>query len=66
MVVPHALKCLRLKPTAKHCVLGRLSAEVGWKYHTVVSALEEKRIAKAAEYFKAKKAEEATKLKLKA
>ncbi|CAI8014520.1 60S ribosomal protein L13a [Geodia barretti] len=32
MVVPCALRVLRLKPGRKYCVLGRLSHEVGWKY----------------------------------
>ncbi|KAM4879819.1 large ribosomal subunit protein uL13 isoform 1-T1 [Sylvia borin] len=32
MVVPAALKIIRLKPTRKFAVLGRLAHEVGWKY----------------------------------
>ncbi|CAB3978311.1 60S ribosomal L13a-like [Paramuricea clavata] len=32
MVVPSALRVIRLKPGRRFCVLGRLSHEVGWKY----------------------------------
>lgn len=56
MVIPDALKVLRLKPGHKFCVLGRLSTEVGWKYWDTVKALEEKRKEKSAEFYKEKKA----------
>merc|ERR1712198_285662 len=56
MVVPDALKALRLKPGRKHCKLGRLSHEVGWKYQGVVATLETKRKAKSAVYYKTKMA----------
>ena len=36
MVVPRALRVLRLKPGRKYCTVGRLSHEVGWKYQDVV------------------------------
>ena len=36
MVVPQALRVLRLKPGRKYCTVGRLSHEVGWKYKDVV------------------------------
>lgn len=36
MVVPRALRVLRLKPGRKYCTVGRLSHEVGWKYKDVV------------------------------
>jgi hypothetical protein len=36
MVVPQALRVLRLKPGRKYCTVGRLSHEVGWKYQGVV------------------------------
>lgn len=36
MVVPQALRVLRLKPGRKYCTVGRLSHEVGWKYKEVV------------------------------
>lgn len=45
MVVPQALRVLRLQPGRKYCTVGRLSHEVGWKYQDVVErcVLPEKR-----------------------
>ena len=40
MVVPQALRVLRLKPGRKYCTVGRLSHEVGWKYKDVVERFE--------------------------
>lgn len=40
MVVPQALRVLRLKPGRKYCTVGRLSHEVGWKYKDVVERYE--------------------------
>jgi len=37
VVVPQALRVLRLKPGRKYCTVGRLSHEVGWKYQDVVA-----------------------------
>merc|ERR1712241_1475354 len=37
MVIPSALKVLRLKHGRRFCSLGRLSHEVGWKYQDVVA-----------------------------
>lgn len=36
MVVPQALRVLRLKPGRKYCTVGRLGHEFGWKYRAVV------------------------------
>jgi len=36
MVVPQALRVLRLKPGRKYCTVGRLGHEFGWKYRDVV------------------------------
>ena len=55
LVVPSALRVLRLKPRRKYCQLGRLSHEVGWKYQTVISTLEKRRKLKSSEYYKRKK-----------
>jgi len=55
MVVPQALRVLRLKPGRKYCTVGRLSHEVGWKYQDVVARLEERRKAKSAAYYLRKK-----------
>ncbi|ODN78005.1 ribosomal protein L13, variant 2 [Cryptococcus amylolentus CBS 6039] len=54
MVVPAALRVLRLKPGRKFCTLKRLSAEVGWKYGDVVDRLEEKRKVKGQAYHERK------------
>merc|ERR1711926_50644 len=50
MVVPSALKVLRLKPGRKFCSLGRLSHDVGWKYQDVIETLEAKRKVKAEDF----------------
>ena len=55
MVVPDALRVLRLHPRRKYTVIGRLATEYGWKYGEVVSTLEEKRKEKARAYYEAKK-----------
>jgi len=56
VVVPQALRVLRLKPGRKYCTIGRLSHEVGWKYDDVVKRLEEKRKIKSEAYYARKKA----------
>merc|ERR1712000_630079 len=47
LVVPQALRTLRLKPGRKWCKLGDVQAKVGWKYADVVDRLEDARKAKA-------------------
>merc|ERR1712002_817790 len=39
MVIPSALKVLRLKHGRRFCSLGRLGHEVGWKYQDIVETL---------------------------
>merc|ERR1739848_100326 len=56
MVVPAALKIVRLKPTRKYALLGRLAHEVGWKYQAITATLEEKRKEKSKLHYKKKKA----------
>jgi large subunit ribosomal protein L13Ae len=56
MVVPDALRVLRLKPARKYTVLGDLAKQVGWKYGEVVSKLEQKRKTKGQAYYERKKA----------
>ncbi|KAJ1515347.1 60S ribosomal protein L16B [Coelomomyces lativittatus] len=43
LVVPSALRVLRLRPGRKYTHLGKLAQEVGWKYSDVISELETKR-----------------------
>ncbi|KAJ5084512.1 hypothetical protein NUU61_009091 [Penicillium alfredii] len=56
VVVPQALRVLRLRPGRKYCTVGRLSHEVGWKYQDVVARLEERRKVKSKAYYERKKA----------
>ncbi|KAF0310559.1 60S ribosomal protein L13a [Amphibalanus amphitrite] len=43
MVVPSAMRKMRLRPGRPYCELGRLGHEVGWKYQDVVKTLEARR-----------------------
>merc|ERR1711913_233985 len=54
MVIPTALKVLRLKHGRRFCSLGRLGHEVGWKYQDIVAALEAKRKVKGEAFHKSK------------
>uniref|UniRef100_A0A2K5PN11 Large ribosomal subunit protein uL13 n=1 Tax=Cebus imitator TaxID=2715852 RepID=A0A2K5PN11_CEBIM len=55
VVLPAALRVVRLKPTRKFAYLGRLAHEVGWKYQAVTATLEEKRKEKAKIHYRKKK-----------
>jgi large subunit ribosomal protein L13Ae len=55
MVIPDALKVLRLQPGHKFCLLGRLSTEVGWHHYETIKELEEKRKAKSKVFYERKK-----------
>jgi len=54
MVIPSAMRVMRLKQGRKFCVLSRLSHEMGWKYQGVVSTLERRRKVKSAHWYKLK------------
>ena len=54
MVVPEALKVLRLKAHRKFCVLGDLASAAGWTKASLVSTLEDKRKAKSQKYYETK------------
>lgn len=56
MVVPQALRVLRLRPGRKYCSIGRLASEVGWKYQDVVKRLEEKRKVRGKAFYARQKA----------
>jgi large subunit ribosomal protein L13Ae len=56
VVVPSALKVIRLKSDRKFCVLGELSKEVGWGYTELVARLEAQRKIKEQAYYAEKKA----------
>ncbi|CCJ28879.1 unnamed protein product [Pneumocystis jirovecii] len=51
LVVPSALRALRLKPGRKFCTIGRLSKEIGWKYENIISELENKRKTRSHAYY---------------
>lgn len=55
MVVPDALKVLRLQHGHKYVRLGDLATQVGWKHGEAVAELEAKRKVKSAAYYEAKK-----------
>merc|ERR1711872_1009444 len=55
MVVPSALRVIKMHPSRKYCSLDRLSHDFGWKYKNVVEKMENRRKAKAAIYYKRQK-----------
>ncbi|KAK9831797.1 hypothetical protein WJX74_009603 [Apatococcus lobatus] len=55
MVIPDALKVLRLQHGHRFCKLGDLSHSVGWRHQENVKELEEKRKAVSAKYYEQKK-----------
>lgn len=55
LVIPQALRVLKLAPGRKYTTIKRLSSEFGWKYEDVVSRLEEKRKVKSKAYYEKKK-----------
>ena len=54
MVVPEALKVLRMKSHRNSCVLGDLAAQNGWRKQELVSTLEEKRKLRSQKFWEAK------------
>jgi len=56
MVVPSALRVVRLKPGRRFCTLKRLSSEVGWKYEAVLEDLETKRKESSSAFYSEKSA----------
>jgi large subunit ribosomal protein L13Ae len=63
MVVPEALKVLRLKSHRKFCVLGDLAQSIGWKRQAIIAELETKRKEKSAQYYQRKEKKVAAKAK---
>merc|ERR1711933_100282 len=56
MVLPAALKVLRLRPERRFCKLGDLSSEFGWKHKDLVKRLEDQRKVKSEAFHKKKTA----------
>ena len=66
MVIPDALKAVRLQPRAKYSILGNIAKECGWTKQDLIDDLEAKRIGKNHAWYlkkveKAKKEKEALK-----
>ena len=63
MVVPQALKVLRIKSFRNTCNVGELCSMVGWRRKDIVEKLEEKRKAKSQVYYEKKQKKIAAKAK---
>ena len=63
MVIPDALKAVKLGPRARYCILGNVAKECGWTQQELIDEMEEKRIKKNHEWYvnkvKLEKAQEA-------
>ena len=51
MVIPSALKAVRLAPRAKYSTLGRVATECGWTKAKLIDDLEAKRVEKNHEWY---------------
>merc|ERR1711957_1129722 len=54
MVIPAALKVLRLRPERRFCKLGDMASEFGWKHASLISRLEGQRKVKSEAFHKKK------------
>ena len=63
VVVPAALKVLRMRPDRNFCLLGALSKEAGWGYTDLVNKLETQRKIKEQAFYAEKKAKAQAKSK---
>ena len=63
VVVPAAIRVVRLKPGRDYTVLGVLADSVGWKHKNLLEHLEGKRKAEAKEYYEKKQADAAKRRK---
>jgi len=63
MVIPDALRVMRLRPGRKYTTLGPLAEKFGWKHAELLSTLEEKRKTKSAAYYAKKQELKALKAK---
>jgi large subunit ribosomal protein L13Ae len=50
MVVPDALRAVRLKPRSRYCVLGDICRECGWTKGGLIDSLEARRVTKNHEW----------------
>jgi large subunit ribosomal protein L13Ae len=63
MVVPDALKCLRMKPSRPFCNLGKLAEQTGWKKKALITSLEAKRKVKSSKFHELKVRKQAARAK---
>jgi large subunit ribosomal protein L13Ae len=61
VVVPAALRVMRIKPGRNYTSVGDLAHSVGWKHKELLVRLEAKRKAESKEFYEAKKAKLALK-----
>jgi len=54
VVIPGALRILRLRPGRSFCRLGDLAKEVGWQHNDLINKLEAKRKTRAAAWYQTK------------
>ena len=54
MVVPQALKVLRIRPGRNYCGLGELASHIGWNKASIIETVEAKRKVKSERYFQNK------------
>lgn len=54
VVVPDALRVLKLGTTRKYTILGELAAKIGWKHKALIEKLEAKRKQRSNEYYQNK------------
>merc|ERR1712006_20533 len=59
VVVPDALRVTRLRPGRKFSHLGKLAADLGWGYKSIVQEYEDKRKEKAEQWYAEKKKKDA-------
>ena len=63
MVVPEALKVLRMKANSKFCVLGDVAQLGGWTKKHIVETLEEQRKVKSLRFHELKQKKQAARAK---
>lgn len=56
VVVPAALRSIRIKPGRNYTIMGVLANSIGWKHKDLLGRLESKRKAEAKEFYEQKKA----------
>jgi large subunit ribosomal protein L13Ae len=63
VVVPCALRVMRLKPGRDYTILGDLAHTIGWKHRELLSRLEGKRKADSKDFYEKKKSKQALRRK---